>query len=697
MVPERRVGRRRPFVVAIDGPAGVGKSTLAGTLAQRLELPYVNTGLMYRALARRALDAGLDPSDGVALAELAETMVFELSAGPAAIPPSLVIDHGRPAPELVSPEVEAIVSTVARHPEVRAVLRARQRALTEGGAVIEGRDIGSVVVPDADVKLFLGASSDVRAGRRSRERPGQADVAEAVTLRDTLDARTNPFVPAEDAVVIDTSGLSRDDVLARAQVVIAARMERPLTSGAAAHGDDGGRRASRRTRPPRVAVVGRQNVGKSTLVNRLLGRKIAIAHEEAGVTRDRIDVLVTWDGRSFVLVDTGGFVSRPRGIDAAVVEQAATAARSADIVVLVVDAQTGVQEEDAILTRRLRSLTVPIVVVANKVDSERQEPLAAAFYGLGLGEPLPVSALHGRGSGELLDRMVELLPELAEPQVEGEEYRFCLVGRPNVGKSSLFNRLVQEERAVVHEQPGTTRDAIDTLVEIEGRNVRFVDTAGLRREVKTQGVEYFGLLRSRRAIEASHVVVLVIDAAQGLTAEDKRIAASVAEAGRGLVVALNKWDLVPSEDREDAFRRLGRQLALFPGTPVVRTSALRGTGVGRIVPALVSVHEAWARRVPTAEVNEVLQRALAAAPPPRGVGRIRYATQVSIGPPTFVLFGARTPPAPYRRYLENTLRRSFGFDGVPLRLVFRAKESRPGDSRTGPDRARHRSHHGRST
>jgi GTP-binding protein len=428
--------------------------------------------------------------------------------------------------------------------------------------------------------------------------------------------------------------------------------------------------------PPRVAVVGRQNVGKSTLVNRLLGRRLAIAHEMSGVTRDRVELPVRWRGRSFVIVDTGGFSSRAKGIEKDVTLQATRAMEQADLVLLVADATTGIQEEDARLARELLRGTVPVLVVANKVDSERQEADAFELLGLGLGEPIPVSALHGRGSGDLLDRILDLLPEGSEAPVE-DEARFAIVGRPNVGKSSLFNRLVREERAVVNEMAGTTRDAVDSVVEIDGRRIRFVDTAGLRRAIKTKGVEYYGLLRSLKAIEAAHVALLVVDSSEGLTGEDKHIAAKVAESGRGLAVALNKWDLVPSEERERRFRDLSEELRLFPGTPVVRTSARTGTGVGRIVPALVSVHEAWTKRVPTAEVNRVMAGAVASYPPPRTAGRILYATQVRAGPPSFVLFGTADPPPSYRRYLENSLRRAFGFDGVPVRLTFRLRRRAP--------------------
>jgi GTP-binding protein len=424
-----------------------------------------------------------------------------------------------------------------------------------------------------------------------------------------------------------------------------------------------------------VAVIGRQNVGKSTLVNRIFGRRETIAHETPGVTRDRVEVPVVWRGRSFLVVDTGGLTINPSGIEASVSRQALRAAEEADLSLFVVDAVSGITEEDEVLARQLRRSTRPVVVVANKVDSEAQESFSAEFYGLGLGEPVPISALHGRGTGELLDRILDLIPEVAEAEVEAEA-RFAIVGRPNVGKSSLFNRLVREDRVVVHDLPGTTRDAIDSVVTFDGQPVRFIDTAGFRRPPKAQGVEYYGLVRSLRAIDSAHVSLLVMDAVEGLTGEDKRIAARVSESGRGLVAVLNKWDLVPSGERADRFTELSRELRLFPGSPVIRTSALAGTGVGRIVPALLRVHDNWTRRVGTSEVNKVLEEATAAHPIPREAGRIRYGTQVSSGPPTFALFGAKAPVDSYRRYLEGSFRRAFGFDGVPVRIHFRQGDRR---------------------
>ncbi|MDP8956691.1 MAG: ribosome biogenesis GTPase Der [Actinomycetota bacterium] len=438
---------------------------------------------------------------------------------------------------------------------------------------------------------------------------------------------------------------------------------------------------------PRIAVVGRPNVGKSTLINRMAGRRETIAEATPGVTRDRVDVQAEWGGRQVVLVDTGGYIRKPKGLEESVVRQAQTAAETADLILLVVDATTGITEEDDALGRVLRRSAKPVVVVANKVDSEAQEALAAEFYRLGLGEPFAVSALHGRGSGDLLDRLLELLPAESEGQLQGET-RTCIVGRPNVGKSSLFNRLVREERAVVHEDPGTTRDAVDSVVQADGRFIRFVDTAGLRREVKTKRLEYYGLVRSLRAIDSSDVAVLVVDASEGLTNEDRRIGTRVMEAGRGVVAVLNKWDLLPSEDRSETFEELKRALQLFPGTPVLRTSARTGMGVGRIIPAIFAVEAEWHRRVTTAEVNRVVQAAVASYPPPRGSGRIRYATQVRAAPPSFVLFGGK-PNATYRKYLENRIREEFGFGGVPIRLSFRPGERRRSSrSRSVPNSAK---------
>jgi GTP-binding protein len=425
----------------------------------------------------------------------------------------------------------------------------------------------------------------------------------------------------------------------------------------------------------KVAIVGRQNVGKSTLLNRLLGSRRAIADREPGVTRDRLEVPVAWRGRSFLAVDTGGYTTKARGIEALVAGQAERALEEADVVLLVVDATVGVQEEDAALAARLRRSRVPVILVANKVDAEGQEPDVAELYRLGLGEPIAVSALHGRGSGELLDRVVALLPPDQEDAetVPPEERVFCIVGRPNVGKSSLFNRLVGVERSVVYREAGTTRDAVDAVVEWDGGPVRFVDTAGFRRPSRAEGVAYYGFLRAVRAIERAQVATLIVAADEGVTTEDRKIAARVEEAGRGLVVVANKWDLVESGERAERFAEIRERVAVFPGVPVLRTSARTGAGVGKLPAALLRTREAWVKRVSTSEVNRVLQQAQSEHPPPRVTGKVLYGSQVGSGPPRFVVFSGGPIPRPYARFLENRLRAAFGFEGVPIRLTFRRR------------------------
>jgi GTP-binding protein len=446
-------------------------------------------------------------------------------------------------------------------------------------------------------------------------------------------------------------------------------------------------------RQPVVAIVGRQNVGKSTLLNRLLGARDAIAHEEPGVTRDRLERVVRWRGREFLAVDTGGYVRRARGMDALVTRQAELALSDADVVLLVVDAVVGVQEEDAVLAERLKRTATPVVLVANKVDSDAQEPQVADLYRLGLGEPMAVSALHGRGAGELLDRIVALFPpspvegEDTERGQEGDtqgevedkgvlEGVFAVVGRPNVGKSSLFNRLVGTDRSVVYEKAGTTRDAVDAVVRWDGRPIRFVDTAGFRRPSRARGVEYYGFVRTVQAIDRAHVAALVVAADEGVTTEDRRIASRVSEAGRGLVVVANKWDLVPSEERSGRFEAIRGRVAVFPRVAVLRTSAHTGAGVAKVPPALLATHDAWSRRVPTAEVNRVLQQAQAQTAPPRLTGRILYGSQVAAGPPRFVLFSGGPVPTGYARFLEQRLREAFGLGGVPIRFTFRRRRRR---------------------
>ena len=441
---------------------------------------------------------------------------------------------------------------------------------------------------------------------------------------------------------------------------------------------------------PRIAVVGRQNVGKSTLVNRLFGKRETIAHDDPGVTRDRVELEAMWNGRRFGLVDTAGYLHRARGVEALAGQQSLRAIEDAQLVLLVVDVASGITEEDAQLGRRLRRVTAPVVLVVNKVDSRHEEADVPLFHSLGLGDPIAVSAQHGRGVGELLDRVVDLLPDApkasgrdtariglgeGEPDegVSDEEPRFALVGRPNVGKSSLFNRLVGEERAVVFEEAGTTRDSVDALVEWPGAGqIRFVDTAGMRREIRVQGVEYYSFVRAAAAIDRADAVAVIIDAPEGLTAEDEKIAFRVLEAGRALLLVANKWDLV--EDKDRRFKQLTEEATMLGRATVIRTSAVHGQGIARIPNVLLDLRRRWSGRASTSRVNELLQEAQGANPSPRSSGTLHYAAQVGTRPPSFVFFGGGRAPGPgYRRYLENRFREAFHLDGVPIRMRFRPR------------------------
>jgi GTP-binding protein len=437
-------------------------------------------------------------------------------------------------------------------------------------------------------------------------------------------------------------------------------------------------------RLPVVAVVGRPNVGKSSLVNRILGRREAIVEETPGVTRDRRHFTAEWAGRSFEIVDTGGIEpgreGRGQGLDALVAEQASRAMESADLILMVVDASTGPTEDDLALAERLRSSPSPILVVANKVDGDRDEPSIADFWSLGLGEPHPVSALHGRRSGDLLARIVEGLPD-RHGVGEGDWASVAIVGRPNVGKSSLVNALLGETRSIVDSVPGTTRDPIDSILETsDGRRLRLVDTAGMRRQVALKDpLEYFSWLRSRKTLTRVDVAVLVVDVSDGVTGLDQRLAEAVVESGRACVIVLNKWDLLDDEEERERFERgVRRKLRFLHWARFARTSALTRRGVDRLLPAVIAAAEAHRHRLPTAEVNRILADAQARRPHPRTGGksiRVLYASQARTAPPTFVLFAnARLQPT-YLRHLERAIRESTdeAFSGTPLKLEVRVK------------------------
>ena len=432
---------------------------------------------------------------------------------------------------------------------------------------------------------------------------------------------------------------------------------------------------------PVVAVVGRPNVGKSTLLNRIVGRRAAIVEEKPGVTRDRKAVEAEWNGRHFLVVDTGGWMAKGSALDDKVSHQAEQAWQGADLVLVVVDAAIGITTEDRAVAQRVRAGSVPVLLVANKVDGESRESDAWDLVKLGLGDPWLVSALHGRGTGDLLDEVVRLLPPEADDGATSDDGDadekvpgVAIVGRPNVGKSTLFNRLIGEERSVVHDMPGTTRDTVDTVVETASGRLRFLDTAGMRRKAKIdEGTEYYSLVRALQAIDEADVAILVIDATDGVTAQDQRLAERIDAAGSPVVILLNKWETLDAERRQDVLFQVGDKLHFLATSPVLKGSALTGKGVHRLLPAIDDAIEAYHRRVPTRELNQVLQAAQAAHPSP--TGRVLYATQGAIDPPTFTLFANRDLPPTYLRYLERKIREHFGFGNTPLKVRVRRRSS----------------------
>ncbi|WP_310963366.1 ribosome biogenesis GTPase Der [Nocardioides terrisoli] len=433
---------------------------------------------------------------------------------------------------------------------------------------------------------------------------------------------------------------------------------------------------------PILAVIGRPNVGKSTLVNRLIGRREAVVQDVPGVTRDRVSYDATWNGRAFTVVDTGGWDPDARGLAERIAAQAEIAVNVADAVLFVVDATVGITDSDEAVVRILRKAGKPVVLAANKVDDARSEAESHALWNLGLGEPYPVSALHGRGSGDLLDAVLEALPELPAQSFEaaGGPRRVAIIGRPNVGKSSLLNKLAGADRVVVDDASGTTVDPVDELVELGGRTWRFIDTAGIRKRVKTaSGHEYYASLRTATAIERAEVAVLVIDGSQSISEQDMRIIQTVRDSGRALVVAFNKWDLVDEERRYYLDREVERDLVQVQWAPRINVTARTGWHVDRLVPALDAALEGWETRIGTGAFNAFLGRLVAEHPHPVRGGkqpRILFGTQAATAPPTFILFTTGKLDAGYERYVERRLREEFGFVGTPISLQVRPREKR---------------------
>ncbi|MFM7535011.1 MAG: ribosome biogenesis GTPase Der [Acidimicrobiales bacterium] len=441
---------------------------------------------------------------------------------------------------------------------------------------------------------------------------------------------------------------------------------------------------------PTVVIVGRPNVGKSTFLNRVLGKQIAIVEDRPGVTRDRKEVEVEWLGVPFHLVDTGGWLPSGSDLDAKVSRQVERAVEQADLVVFLVDASVGITDDDAAVAEWLRRSGKPVLLVANKADNDRRELDMWEFVSLGLGDPHPISALHGRRTGDLLDEVIARIPH-PEPDADASEdddgdgfaldgqpdvAAVAIVGRPNVGKSTLFNRLIGEDRAVVHDMPGTTRDAIDTVVDTPEGKVRFIDTAGMRRKARIEdGTEYYSFVRALRAVDDADVALLVVDATTGVTAQDQRLAERVDAAGCPIVVLLNKWELIDDADeRAERTAEVGRKLHFLGDAPLLKISALTGKGVHKLLPVLAEAVERYHRRVPTKDVNTVIAAAQQQQPAPAGA-RVLYALQGATDPPTFTLFVNKALPPTYLRYLERQLRERFDLGAVPIKLRVRKRSS----------------------
>jgi GTP-binding protein len=548
-------------------------------------------------------------------------------------------------------------------PEIRHELLKIQREIidkAEKGIVVEGRDIATVVAPDAALKIFLTADLDSRTVRREGEIDDkEIDVRASLDSRDLIDStrEISPLVMARDAVEIDSTYLDLSETIDRVWELLRERSLLGL---------------------PIVAILGRPNVGKSTLINRFIGRREAIVEDIPGVTRDRVQYECEWGGRRFIVMDTGGWEAKPDGISIAVSAGAEVAMEEADVLAFVVDAQVGALDEDEILVQHLRKAKKPLILIGNKVDGEREESDAHGLWSLGLGEPYFVSALHGRGSGDLLDHIVKELPEVGRAGSADGFRRVALIGRPNVGKSSLLNALAGTQRSLVDDVAGTTRDPVDELIEFGGSTWRFIDTAGLKKRAnQASGTDYYASLRTQSALERAEVAVVVLDASEPITEQDLRVITMVEEAGKAMVIVMNKWDLVDEDRRDQLDKEIDRHLDQVEWAQRVNVAAKTGWHRDRLAPALRTALDSWERRVPTAKLNSFLGALIGATPPPVRAGKapkIYYATQAGIAPPKFVVFSNGWIEASYRRFIERRLREEFGFAGTPVQVAIRVKE-----------------------
>ena len=649
------------LVLAIDGPSGSGKSSTAKAIAIRANWSYLDTGALYRAVTLLALEKKIDSEDSL----MQELSSNEISFETSPVSPKVLINGKDVSVEIRMQRINDSVSKVSAMPQVRNFLLEIQRkyiAQAPVGIVVEGRDIGTVVAPHAQLKIYLHADIDARAKRREIEMLedlATKDVEQSLSRRDEIDSTraVSPLSQAEDAAVIDSTRLTLDEVTDQIWKWLKQRNLLGL---------------------PTIAVIGRPNVGKSTLVNRMIGRREAIVEDTPGVTRDRVKYEAEWNGRRFFLIDTGGWEVKPEGISEKITAGAEAAISEADLIMFVVDTQVGALDEDQSLVDLLRKSGKKILLVANKIDNAEDEADGYSLWNLGLGEPRFVSALHGRGSGDLLDLLIEQLPEVGTQQVDDGFRRVALVGRPNVGKSSLLNALAGSARSLVDDAEGTTRDAVDELIEFGGSTWRFIDTAGIRRRAhQASGTDYYASLRTQIALERSEVALIIFDASQIITEQDIRIVSMADEAGKALVIVMNKWDLVDEERQLVLDREIDRQLERYPWAQRVNLSAKTGWHRDRLAPALRTALASWEKRIPTAKLNAFLGELVGANPPPVRSGKqpkIKFATQAGTCPPKFVIFATEFLESAYRRFIERRLREDFGFIGTPIEVAVKLKD-----------------------
>ena len=649
------------IVIAIDGPSGAGKSSTSREIARRAGWNYLDTGALYRAVTW--LSISLDSTEPHVIIQGLKTSPIRFVSDPTK--PQIFCGDTDLTEEIRSEKVTAAVSAISAIPQIRAELLTLQRKIidkADRGIVVEGRDIGTVVAPHAAMKVFLTADLQARALRRDTElgaQHGTEAVGQSLSERDHIDSTraVSPLSTASDAVIVDSTMLTLEETIERIWELLKERNLLGL---------------------PIVAILGRPNVGKSTLINRFLGRREAIVEDTPGVTRDRVSYECEWNGRRFIIMDTGGWESKPDGISVQVSAGAERAMEEADVLAFVVDAHVGALDEDDILVQELRKAKKPTILVANKVDGDSDESDAHALWNLGLGQPCFVSALHGRGSGDLLDLIVRELPEVGGAQAQDGYRRIALIGRPNVGKSSLLNALAGESLSIVDDVAGTTRDPVDSLIDFGGSIWRFVDTAGLKKRAnQASGTDYYATLRTQAVLERCECAVVVLDASQPISEQDLRVITMVEEAGKALVLVMNKWDLVDEDRRDQLDREIDRHLDQVEWAQRVNVAAKTGWHRDRLAPAIRTALDSWERRVPTSKLNSFLGALIGATPPPVRGGKqpkIYYATQAGIAPPKFVVFSSGWIEASYRRFIERRLREEFGFPGTPVQVAIRVKE-----------------------